>query len=478
MLLVPSQVDPSPLWDTLEIIGDRFVLQSLKTSSILTTISSILSSSPAAAKPFRILCKVGPLRLLLIATASTPEEIRANARWIEANLLAQISLLQTHIEVENCVREKLEEHLGASPADASLNGDESSPVANSADEKTRLANESYHSHFDRVPPSEELIQYYPAAYEKPTRQGWLYISRNFLAFYSLIMGAETKVLFELKDVEDIAKLNSKAGMVADSIAVTTMNKTRHFFTNLMSRDECFDLIRSLTKNAVSKMLHTTGSGTSPSSTAPPPLPTAETLEELTRNQGSERLERLEPTLTWHLAPYAFPPCPRFPRVALLLALRQHPATKNFRAAFSLPDNDTLLDATYANVQLLPSTPQIHGRLFLSSCSFLCFISSTRYLLTFNTPLFCVKKVERLQLATPTVKMTLWHGQEVTVQLLCEGKRADRYCEQLRAQVEKVVPLMKLVKPFVKSLPSEELVRSGTIDTCSATSTQTGLGATF
>ncbi|KXS14903.1 TBC-domain-containing protein [Gonapodya prolifera JEL478] len=425
MLLLPTAVEPSPLWDTLQTLGDRFVLQSLKTSSFLTTISSILSSSPSTAKPFRILCRIGPLRLLQVATASSAEEIRANARWLEAEVLPQISLLQSASEVENCLRERLEEQLGPTAAEAHGGGD--SPNGANADEKHRTANEAYHSHFERVTASEELIQYYPSAYEKATRQGWLYISSNFIAFYSLLMGVETKVLLELKDVEEILKQNSKAGMLADSITVVTRNKTKHFFTNLMRRDECYDLLRSLTKSAMAKMLQTTGNEDKVG--APPPLPTAENVELDARNQ-------------------------------------------NFRTAFALPDDQSLVDATYANVQLPGGSP-IHGRLFLSSGSFICFLSSTKHQLHFSTPLYCIKKVERLQLAAPTITLALWHGAIVTVQLLCEVRRAEAFCSQLRTLLEKVIPLMKMVKPFVKTLPSEELVSAGKVQSAAI-----GLGAKY
>lgn len=38
-----------------------------------------------------------------------------------------------------------------------------------------------------------------------SRQGWMYISENYLAFYSYLIGFELKVLIELKDIKDIFK---------------------------------------------------------------------------------------------------------------------------------------------------------------------------------------------------------------------------------------------------------------------------------
>lgn len=56
------------------------------------------------------------------------------------------------------------------------------------------------------------------------RQGWLYISENYLGFYSFLLGIETKRLIELKDIEDIKKENSKRAMFADSLRITTKDK--------------------------------------------------------------------------------------------------------------------------------------------------------------------------------------------------------------------------------------------------------------
>lgn len=38
-----------------------------------------------------------------------------------------------------------------------------------------------------------------------SRQGWMYISENYLGFYSYLIGFELKILIELKDIKDIIK---------------------------------------------------------------------------------------------------------------------------------------------------------------------------------------------------------------------------------------------------------------------------------
>lgn len=52
-----------------------------------------------------------------------------------------------------------------------------------------------------------------------TSPGWLYISENYLGFYSSFLGYETKVLIEHKDVEIVTK--EKSGVFSNAIKVVS-----------------------------------------------------------------------------------------------------------------------------------------------------------------------------------------------------------------------------------------------------------------
>jgi hypothetical protein len=52
----------------------------------------------------------------------------------------------------------------------------------------------------------------------------MYISENYLCFYSFVLGTETKVLVELKDIGDLKKEKSKRGVFADAIYIKTKNQ--------------------------------------------------------------------------------------------------------------------------------------------------------------------------------------------------------------------------------------------------------------
>lgn len=68
---------------------------------------------------------------------------------------------------------------------------------------------------------------YSSAYHtnRFTSQGWLYISENYLAFYSFLLGYETKLLIELKDIQDIKKERSKRGVFSDAIKISMKDKS-------------------------------------------------------------------------------------------------------------------------------------------------------------------------------------------------------------------------------------------------------------
>jgi hypothetical protein len=62
---------------------------------------------------------------------------------------------------------------------------------------------------------------YSCAYK--ARQGWIYISENYIGFHSFLLGTELKVLIELKDIQEIKKEKSK-GIFDDSLRLITKKK--------------------------------------------------------------------------------------------------------------------------------------------------------------------------------------------------------------------------------------------------------------
>jgi hypothetical protein len=70
---------------------------------------------------------------------------------------------------------------------------------------------------------------YSCSYHKKlTNQGWLYISNSYICFYSFVLGIETKVVIELKDISDLKKEKSKSGVFSDAIKIVTKSNQEVF----------------------------------------------------------------------------------------------------------------------------------------------------------------------------------------------------------------------------------------------------------
>lgn len=220
----------------------------------------------------------------------------------------------------------------------------------------RTASRAFHSHF-QISDSENLVYFCSAgevqqaarllealaevpvstAYQRITNQGWIYMSSNWLCFYSFILNTETKVKIALKDIQHLKREKSK-GFFSDSIVVSTKSNAEHFFCNLLRRDETFDILEDLTNHAMTRMLKSSANSRLEES------PIASSAGDLA--VGSSRKELLEE--------------------------QRH--NQQFQTIFNLPAGEELIDSVYA-VLLMPeeaNEPPVQGRLFVSN-GFICFL---------------------------------------------------------------------------------------------------------
>ncbi|TFK39517.1 rab-GTPase-TBC domain-containing protein [Crucibulum laeve] len=95
--------------------------------------------------------------------------------------------------------------------------------------------------------------------------------------------------------------------------------------------------------------------------------------------------------------------------------------------------------------------------------YLAFTSLDRKSVRFTIPLSTIRRVERLNARAGIYALSLltWHGMKIIVQLTSLRPTADLFCSMLRdsLKVELQKGHMKLVKSFVKTCYSEELVSS-------------------
>uniref|UniRef100_A0A8C4WR38 GRAM domain containing 1A n=1 Tax=Gopherus evgoodei TaxID=1825980 RepID=A0A8C4WR38_9SAUR len=112
-------------------------------------------------------------------------------------------------------------------------------------------NEDFRRIFKGLPESERLLVDYSCALQRDILlQGRLYLSENWLCFYSNIFRWETAISVPLREVKCLKK-EKMARLIPNAIQVCTA-ADKHFFTSFGARDRCFMLIFRLWQNALLK----------------------------------------------------------------------------------------------------------------------------------------------------------------------------------------------------------------------------------
>ncbi|KAM7421381.1 hypothetical protein PAMA_015491 [Pampus argenteus] len=110
-------------------------------------------------------------------------------------------------------------------------------------------NEDFRKLFKKLPDTERLIVDYSCALQKDILlQGRLYLSENWLCFYSNIFRWETTITILLKDVTSMTK-EKTAKLIPNAIQISTDNE-KHFFTSFGARDRSYMMIFRLWQNAL------------------------------------------------------------------------------------------------------------------------------------------------------------------------------------------------------------------------------------
>ncbi|KAB0348767.1 hypothetical protein FD754_013624 [Muntiacus muntjak] len=110
-------------------------------------------------------------------------------------------------------------------------------------------NEDFRKLFSKLPEAERLIVDYSCALQREILlQGRLYLSENWICFYSNIFRWETTISIQLKEVTCLKK-EKTAKLIPNAIQICTENE-KHFFTSFGARDRCFLLIFRLWQNAL------------------------------------------------------------------------------------------------------------------------------------------------------------------------------------------------------------------------------------
>ncbi|XP_051952629.1 protein Aster-B-like isoform X3 [Xyrauchen texanus] len=125
--------------------------------------------------------------------------------------------------------------------------DEEIPAVLSPTYKQR--NEDFRKLFKQLPDTERLIVDYSCALQRDILlQGRLYLSENWICFYSNIFRWETLLTVRLKDICSMTK-EKTARLIPNAIQLST-DTEKHFFTSFGARDRTYMMMFRLWQNAL------------------------------------------------------------------------------------------------------------------------------------------------------------------------------------------------------------------------------------
>ncbi|XP_041085857.1 GRAM domain-containing protein 2B-like isoform X2 [Polyodon spathula] len=106
-------------------------------------------------------------------------------------------------------------------------------------------NKSFHKLFKDIAEEEALINSFTCALQKEVLyQGKMYVSKNYICFYSSVLLRETKVMIPVSSVALLKKQNT-ALLVPNALSIRTSDGEKFIFVSLRTRDITFKLLKSV-----------------------------------------------------------------------------------------------------------------------------------------------------------------------------------------------------------------------------------------
>ncbi|XP_038052661.1 TBC1 domain family member 9-like isoform X2 [Patiria miniata] len=243
------------LWIT-ERANPYFVLQRRKghgggglASLFIGTLDSVLDSK---ALPYRILHQTPSSEVsYTVATAVHKRDIFVHWEWLEQNLIETLGTFDAEEDITEFVKCKIESLVAVVET-----ADEGPKEVDEESKAFKSACEKWHRLF-KVSEDEKLVNYYSCSYwkGKVPRQGWMYLSVNYLYFYSFLMGTEARLSIRWTDVTHLEKKN--AVIFPESIKLSTRDQ-EYYFSMFVNPIETFSLMEQLANLAMRQLLSEEG----------------------------------------------------------------------------------------------------------------------------------------------------------------------------------------------------------------------------
>ncbi|XP_042335446.1 TBC1 domain family member 8B isoform X2 [Sceloporus undulatus] len=210
---------------------------------LVGTLDAVLDSTSKVA-PFRILHQTPDSQVYwTIACGSSREEITAHWEWLEHNVMNTLSVFDSNEDITSFVHGKIR-GLIAEEGKGSL-------IKEEDPERFREAHMKFEKCFG-LAEQEKLVTYYSCSYwrGRVPCQGWLYLSTNFLSFYSFLLGAEIKLVISWDEISKLEKTSNV--ILTESIYVCSRGED-HYFSMFLHISETFLLMEQLALYAVRRL---------------------------------------------------------------------------------------------------------------------------------------------------------------------------------------------------------------------------------
>ncbi|KAA0716636.1 TBC1 domain family member 8B [Triplophysa tibetana] len=250
MWLKPEEVllkNALKLWVT-EKSNDYFVLQRRRgygedsgglTGLLVGTLDTVFDSTAKVA-PFRILHQTPDSQVYWnIACGASLEEISQHWDWLQQNIIRTLSVFDSGDDITSFVQGKIK---GLIAEEGTSACDEEDP------ERFREVVLRFERLFG-LPQREKLVTYYSCSYwrGRVPNQGWIYLSTNFVCFYSYMLGNEVKLVFPWDEVSRLERTSNV--LLAESIRVRVRGED-HFFSMFMRLQQTYLIMQQLADYAV------------------------------------------------------------------------------------------------------------------------------------------------------------------------------------------------------------------------------------
>jgi len=325
-----------------------------------------------------------------IAVADNLATIKEHWMWIEQNVVPEILQMEEEQQID---------YLTLKFECLAIEDDRS----DKEEEKTKWETQflQYFGHID-----ERLLDHFSCSLvSKILRPGWMYLSDNYLCFYSRMMS--TKISVPFKDITGLKRESSTLGILQNLIRVTSKSG-EWVFTTLFKRDDVFCYLEHLWQSALQRIIMSAENSPTVGSPTPPPLrpanlgklnflsisanistPISSTSVSTVAspatsappspsNRDHSPLHIFSQNLISSLQAISStgserPPVPHSNSFRNLLDMAKRNET--FQSLFKLPADEPLIDESFGSIWGYTSGSYIRGKISLSA-HFICFNSNS------------------------------------------------------------------------------------------------------